>query len=81
MQRIVKNEPLFYSDMLQRHKPQSWDDLDSKTRSDMRCYILQKEQFSVMYNQFTVDEFVEHLGKFESFIKAIYADLADSDNE
>jgi len=28
-----------------------------------------------MYQQFTVDELVDCIGKFESFIRALYADL------
>lgn len=28
-----------------------------------------------MYRQFTVDELVEHIGKFESLIRAVYSDL------
>jgi len=32
------------------------------------------------YNQFTVDEPVDYIGKFESFIRAIYTDLENCEN-
>ena len=31
-----------------------------------------------MYKQFSVDEIIAHIGKFESFIKAIYYDFTDT---
>ncbi len=39
------------------------------------------EGIKSMYKQFTVDELIDYIGKFESFIRALYADFENSEDD
>jgi uncharacterized protein (TIGR02646 family) len=64
--------------LVDEHDPKAVMTIDYFNLNDYALLEQRKQvirEIKEMYKQFTVDEFVKYIGKFESFIRSIYSDL------
>jgi len=64
--------------LVDEHDPKAVMTIDYFNLNDYALLEQRKQvirEIKEMYKQFTVDELVKYIGKFENFIRSIYSDL------